>query len=121
MKRLTLKAVWLNCDFRFSEATIYDQLVKKKKLPGPPKAGECYLFVSRTGNQLVWILNVTSSNGREIVDSRRWRIRRGIWSHHLMENYANEVGLSLVGWKRFEEVFLEGKPKPKPAQKSPKK
>jgi hypothetical protein len=113
MEKYTLRAIKLDVDFRSSEISNYDFLVKKKHFPGPPAKRDVYLMVSKSGNQLIWVLNVGSvgKNGdqRDIVDTRRWRLRRGSWNPHLLENYANAVGLSLVGFKRFEEIYAESR------------
>jgi len=112
MKKLTLKAIKFDCDFRFSEASNYEQLLKDKHFPGPPKKNEVYLLVSKTQNQLVWIFNVAEvetgkGQSRPIVDTRRWRLLSGTWSPYMLENYANDVGFSLAGFKRFETEFLD--------------
>lgn len=112
MRKLTLKAIKFGCDFRFNESSNYEQLVQSKHFPGPPKKSEVYLLVSKTGNQLVWILNVGTAERpdgttKDVVDTRRWRLTSGIWSHHMLQNYANAVGFELVGFKRLEEEFLD--------------
>lgn len=113
MEKYTLKAIKFGVDFRSSEMANYDHLVKKKHFPGNPGRREVYLMVSRSGNQMVWVLNVGAfgKNGdqREVVDTRRWRLRRGTWSPHMLENYANAIGLSLVGFKRFEQSYAESR------------
>jgi hypothetical protein len=113
MDRYVLKAIKFDVDFRSSEVSNYDELVRRKHFPGPPGKREVYLMVSRSGNQLVWILNAgqVGKNGeaREVFDTRRWRLRRGSWSPHMLENYANSVGLSLVGFKRLETSYAESR------------
>jgi hypothetical protein len=115
MQRYNLKAIKFDVDFRSSEQSNYEYYRKKKHFPGPPGKHEVYLLVSKSGNQLIWILNVgeVGKNGsqREVFDSRRWRLRRGSWSPHMLENYANAVGLSLVGFKRFEDSYAESRAK----------
>ena len=110
MIRLTLKAIKMNADFRKASSTTYEELVKAKHFPGPPRKGECYLLVSKSGNQMVWILNVTNVTGKsftptKMYDTRRWRLKGGTWSHHMLENYANSVGITLVGRKRLEDAW----------------
>lgn len=112
MQKLRLKAIKFGCDFRFSEASNYEALVKAKHFDGPPGKNEVYLLVSKSGNQLVWIFNVGEVEGkggrmRPLVDTRRWRLLSGIWSHHMLQNYANAVGFELMGFKRIEEAFLD--------------
>ncbi len=116
MLRMKLKAIKLDADFRKSEMTNYDALRKSRRFPGELKKNEVYLMVSKSGNQLVWILNTAqvSVNGHsdavcEVVDSRRWRLRSGTWSPHMLENYANAVGISLSGFKRLEDAYSRRK------------
>lgn len=112
LERYRLKAIKFNCDFRSSELSNYQLLLKKKHFDGPPGKNEVYLMVSKSGNQLIWILNlaeVESASGvtRTVIDSRRWRLDGGSWSPQMLENYANAVGISLVGFKRLEDAYLE--------------
>lgn len=113
MEKYNLKAIKFDVDFRSSEMSNYDHLVKKKHFAGPPGKREVYLMVSKSGDQLLWILNVNTigrnGNGREVFDTRRWRLRRGSWAPYMLENYANAVGLSLVGFKRFEDSYAESR------------
>jgi len=46
---------------------------------------------------------------RRVVDSRRLRISGGAWSPLMLQNYANAVGLNLVGIKRFEQLYDESR------------
>lgn len=113
MDKYVLKAIKFDVDFRSSEATNYDELVKCKHFAGPPRKREVYLMVSKSGDQLVWVLNVggVGKNGdrRDVVDTRRWRLRRGSWSPHMLENYANSIGISLVGFKRLETSYADAR------------
>lgn len=59
-------------DFRKSELTNYQKI---SKAHGALGAGETYLMVSVSGNQLVWVLGYDSKRG--ILDTRRWRM----WKH----------------------------------------
>lgn len=114
--KIRLKAISFDADFRFSEFGIYDTFRKSKKFQGDLRAGEAYLFVSGTGNQLLWVLNIggITSKGanakgsfdRRVIDTRRMRIEgRTAWHPMMLQNYANSVGLEIVGFKRFEEVY----------------
>lgn len=110
MQKLRLKAIKFGCDFRYSEASNYEELVKKKHFPGPPGKGEVYLLVSRSENQLLWIFHVGELEGkqgrmRSLVDTRRWRLLDGTWNYRMLENYANDAGFSLSGFKRLEAEF----------------
>ncbi len=118
MQRIRLKAIKFDVDFRKSELTNYDSFRRSKLWPGELGTNEAFLFVSRGGNQLVWVLNVSSVEAthadkrgyldRRMIDSRRWRIEGGTsWNPMMLQNYANEVGLELIGFKRFETVYEE--------------
>ena len=111
--RLRLKAIVPNTDFRKSEATIINGFKRSRSYPGDLNSGEAFLFLSKTGNQLLWFFN----NGAEIegfmqrviqiIDSRKWRVTGGIWHPFMLANYAEEAGIELVGIRRFEEIYDE--------------
>lgn len=116
MIRLKLKAIAFDLDFRFSEATNHELFKKSKHYPGELATGEAFLFVSRTGKQLVWLLNTQEifSHGRHgkirkrtLTDSRRWRLSGGSWNPAMLANYATDVGIELLGLKRFEVQYGE--------------
>ena len=113
MTRIRLKAIIPSADFRKSEHTIFRDFAKSRKYPGPLKKGEGFLFLSKTGNQLLWFFkeptSITSFKDveRSIVDSRRWRVTGGTWHPFMLADYAVEAGIELVGIKRFEEIFDE--------------
>ena len=75
------------------------------------------LFVSKAGNQLLWVMNVDTVEtpfknkrgryGRRVIDTRRWRIEGGSWSPLMLQNYANDVGIDLVGFRRLEQQYLD--------------
>lgn len=110
MKNVKLKKIE-HADFRKSEATLFDDFIRRNKYLGSLKSDEVILFISYTENQLIWILNVTvTSSGRRIFDSRRWRIEgSGTWNPLMVANYASEVGLALAGLKRYEEYFTDSR------------
>lgn len=107
MQTVTLKKIEV-ADFRKSEATLYDDFAWRNRRLGGLKKNEVILFISLTGNQCIWIINVTHNpSGRRIVDSRRWRVEGGVWNPLMIANYAEQVGLRLKGIKKFEEYFTE--------------
>jgi hypothetical protein len=116
MQTIKLKAVKFDVDFRFNDLSNYDAFRKSRQFPGELHSNEAYLFISRSGNQLLWVLNVlqietTRPNrsgryDRRVIDTRRWRIEGGQWNPALLQNYANEVGLDLVGFRRYEESYF---------------
>lgn len=111
--RIRLKGIRFGMDFRKSELTNYDAFRKSKSFPGDLGKNEAYLFVSKGQNQLVWILNLieieTERKDRRMIDSRRWRLEGGTWNPLLLQNYANEAGIELIGIRRFEEIYEEQK------------
>lgn len=113
MERIRLKAVALDVDFRQSELTNYKDFVKRTGVELARK-GEAILLVSGSENQLVFVLSmsdITSTHGTEcsVLDTRRLRLTRSTWNPLMLQNYANERGLHLEGFRRFEEVIQERK------------
>lgn len=110
--RLRLKGV-IMCSFQRSEVTNLDLYRQEPHYPGDLKKGEAFLLVSKMGNQVVFIFrDPVFSFGvgfaaRRVTDSRRLRLDGGTWSPYMLQNYANEVGLHLVGLKRFETIHDE--------------
>ena len=86
MKRVHVKRIF-TANFTRSPRTMYDEVRADRKLwRGPLQEGETYVFVSQTGNQLVFVLGdheVTTRPGtrwattRRLLDWRGWRIWRG--------------------------------------------
>lgn len=117
MKKMRLKGIIFDCDFRKNEATNYKTYRRSRSFPGELKTNEVFLFVSKSGNQLIWLLNVddvevpranrSGSFERKIYDSRRWRIDGGVWNPDMLQNYAHAVGIDLVGFRRLEQTFAE--------------
>jgi len=104
MINLKLKAIKFDVDFRKNEWTNYQEFKKSKKFPGELANNEAILFVSKSRNQLIWVLNIFEDE-KIIVDSRRWRIFGGTWEPLMLQNYAESAGLHLVGLRRFEEIY----------------
>jgi len=113
MIRLRLKAIIPSADFRKSEATLHDAFLRSRSYPGDLRKGECFLFLSKSGNQLLWfftqVTRIEGYKGAEIkvYDSRRWRLTGGTWHPYMLANYAEKAGIDLVGIKRFEEIIDE--------------
>jgi hypothetical protein len=93
--------------------TNLDLFKQEGHYPGPLKAGETFLFISKTGNQVVFIFRdpEVDFNGvsRRVVDSRRLRLGSGTWNPYMLQNYANSVGIKLEGIKSFEQIHEERK------------
>jgi len=109
--RLRLKAV-VRCSFSRSEATNLVLFSKEGHYPGDLEEGEAFLFLSKGGDQVIFIFrSPIFFEGRKgdlkVIDSRRLRIPGGTWSPYMLQNYAEEIGLHLIGVKRFEQVHDE--------------
>lgn len=106
-------------DFRKSPRTLFDEIRQDRKLwRGSLGADEAYLFVSQTGNQLFFVLGdreIESQPGtrfatkRRLLDYRGWRIEGGSFNPHMIEDYANAVGLTL-GRKTFAQYWADRYP-----------
>lgn len=117
-----LKAVVL-CSFVKSELTNLREFQEHRSYPGDLKPGEVFLFLSRGGNQVIFILDdteVVNGHAYPTVDSRRWRMEGGTWDPMMMQEYAGKVKLHLKGIKSFKEGFeaMQARKKMRPAQRA---
>jgi len=110
--QLRLKGV-IQCSFQRSEATNLAMFRQEGHYPGNLKKGEAFLFIAKTGNQVLFVFRDPTiefdgeKTARRVIDSRRLRLDGGTWSPYMLQNYAESVGLHLVGIKRFEQVHDE--------------
>ncbi|MHA1665867.1 MAG: hypothetical protein ACTSW7_00655 [Candidatus Thorarchaeota archaeon] len=82
-------------DFRCSEVRNY---LEAEQMFRPIEPDEVFLFISYSGNQLVWVLNV--ANG--VIDTRRWRfLGNEKWDFTEIQSYALDVGINLVNFREF--------------------
>ena len=109
---LRLKGI-VTCSFGRSEATNLKLYRESGHYPGDLKEGEAFLFLSKGGNQIIFMfksieVEVEHGSGgpatRGVIDSRRLRLDGGTWHPYMLQNYANEAGIYLIGIKRFEQV-----------------
>jgi hypothetical protein len=113
VQKIRLKAIWFDVDFRYNELSIFNKYKKRKDFPGDLGKDEAYLFVSKSGNQLLWIINnltsIEQKNGlvRDIIDTRRWRMVKGTWHPWMLSEYAKAVGVELAGIRKFNDYFVE--------------
>lgn len=107
LRRLRLKGV-VQCSFARSEDTNLKLYRQTAHYPGDLQPGEAFLFLAQGGDQVVFVFSDIAVDfggvTREVIDSRKLRLRSGTWSPFMLQNYANMVGLELVGIKRFEQV-----------------
>jgi|APSaa5957512576_1039674.scaffolds.fasta_scaffold96763_2 hypothetical protein len=108
--RLRLKGV-ITCSFARSEATNLNLYRTTPSYPGDLKKGEAFLFLSKTGNQIIFVFHAVAleeEDGkiREVIDSRRLRLPHGAtWHPYMLQNYAEEVGIHLIGIKSFKDIY----------------
>lgn len=111
LRTVTLKFIARNADFRQNEQTLWDTAKQKHKLT--LGKNECALFISRSGNQAVFIVRTSEIQGKRnvysVTESRRWRLSGGTWSDDMLEDYANAVGLHLAGFETFEQKFTKAR------------
>jgi hypothetical protein len=108
---LRLKLV-AEVDFRKSEVTNWTELAKKGMIARHLGENEVVLLVNKKRTQIVFVSAAKAWPGRKhaisIVHSRRLRITSGgSWNPLMLNNYAEEVGISLIGLKRFEDYYEE--------------
>lgn len=111
-KALKLKLVYQG-SFSKNEVTLFEEAMKANKgIELGPSDG--VLLVSRSGKMLKFVrraqevgyMNASGQNGRKttVVFSETYRITGGgKWSPYMLANYAEELGLTLEGIKRFEQ------------------
>ena len=114
LRRVRIKQI-VTGDFRKSIRTLYDELKRTRSFQGDPRPGDVYIFVSTSGNQLVFItreMTITNWPGsryeskQQLLDYRCWRIESGTLNPLMLEDYANKVGLTL-GLKTLKEWYDE--------------
>lgn len=95
MEKLRLKGPVYMAPFNRSEDTIYNEFKKTEYWKGDPGAGEAYVFLSYSGNQLLWVLNAGElSDGTAALYTRRIRLsREASWER--LQEYANQIGYRL--------------------------
>lgn len=82
---------------------------------------DCVLFVSGSGKILRFVYGFTeqsvvnaaqryTGDQTQILESSVYRIvGAGRWNPLMLKNYADDCGLELVGLKRFEEHYKNGR------------
>jgi hypothetical protein len=102
----------VEANFCKSEATNFNALPKTRR--NNLGRGEAICFVSKSGNQLCFVHRQSTVGktvrglDKQVVYSTRLRLSRGTWDPTMLANYAGEVGLELVGLKRFEDYHARG-------------
>ncbi len=100
-------------DFRRSELTNFEELVKKNASLKALKKDDVVLFLSRGGDQVVFVHGFNNVEGEKgttsiFMESVKLRMIHGsTWNPLMIANYAKKVGIHLVGLKTFEEHYRE--------------
>lgn len=105
---LTLRLV-KEVDFRKSEATNFEEMKKKERLQ--IHGSDVVCFRSQSRNQVVFVWAPTTINLSEygkkgaaiVFRSQRLRLSHGTWDPLMLQNYAEALGIHLVGIKRLED------------------
>lgn len=110
MMSIRLKGIVQDVDFRYNELSIYEKFRKSKSFVADPRVGEAILFVSKNGNQLLWVLGydedvMVQKTSRRRIETLRLRVSGGYWNPLMLADYAENVGIQLEGLKKFEEVY----------------
>ena len=111
--RLRLKGIVV-CSFQRSEATNLDLYKKEGHFPGDLKKGEAYLVISKGLNQIIFVFPpvvLDEQDDRSALDSRRLRLDGGTWHPYMLQNYAESLGIHLVGIKSFEKILEDQRDK----------
>ena len=99
----------VTADFRKNEATNWQLLEDEGEIPRGLKADDVICMLSHTQTQIVFVRPPYEHaiNGKviKVTASQRLRIAGGSWNPLLLANYAEDVGLRLVGLPKFEEHY----------------
>ena len=112
--KANLRFIKWPADFRRNDVTLYNRV--PKAIRDTMKGNDAVCFVSSMGNQVLFVykrikvgivLNhrTGKTRARELGSSFRLRLNAGTFNPEMLQNYADEVGLELVGIKRFEERY----------------
>jgi len=102
-----------HCDFRCSEWTNLNRVLKKNKLELGKQ--DVVAMVSGNGKQIVFAYAHDSFRYEDyrgavkpagVVQSVKYRLTGGgTWSPDMLATYAESVGIDLIGLKRFEAYY----------------
>jgi hypothetical protein len=103
-QRLRLRHIVRFVDFRKSEMTNWEEFARKRgnkevvKRLGP---NDCVMFTSTGEDQLVFLSGFRqleeAAVEREILFSRRLRLRNGRWTPQMLVNYGRDAGIQIDG------------------------
>ena len=102
-----------HCDFRCSEWTNLNVVLKKNKMKLGPQ--DVVAMVSGNGKQIVFAYAHDQFKYEDyrgdtrpagVVQSLRYRLTgNGVWSPTMLATYAEAVGIDLIGLKKFEQYY----------------
>lgn len=111
----------LQADFRLNDQSLVIAALKAESVDLTTNDVVC--FFSGRGNQVLFVwkpqeISLEKFGARKgtatVYRSERLRLSNSTWSPDMIQNYANQVGITLDGIKRFEEIHdLERKDAPK--------
>lgn len=95
--------------FSQGEHTMYKKLCDTYPHLSVLSKNDVILVISLTGNQLVFIHGFTSVDGLNALHSERLRLpNHRPWNPTMLVNYAEQVGITLEGLRRFEDILRKG-------------
>ncbi len=94
-------------NFRNSEKTLFSEWSKNNTaLQG---ANDIVVFVAKTRTLMYFVHGHRVVRGTDTIHRVLWseklRLEGGTWNPLMLVNYAERVGIKLVGLKRFEEFY----------------
>lgn len=115
--RLRLCAIRYGCDFRQNEVTQWNELRKDprfKQVGQNLRPGDTVLLVSSRENQMIWLFPTAiakSISGKDvqIMDSRRTRLLSCSWHPGMLQEYARQAGIELVGMSQVQAAYSANK------------
>lgn len=96
----------VEADFRRSDFGLFS-LFQKENRPFVEALGknDIVVFVSKRGNQLLFIHGFGEIDSRPVLPSVKYRLLQGSWNPLMLRNYAEKAGMKIDGLKMFEDYF----------------
>lgn len=102
-------------NFRESEATHWNRFAtEERKLARDFRKGDAVCFVSLQRDQHYFVYgtrDIDNGHGEQcqVLVSHKGRIQggRGSWNGKMLANYAEQLGLRLLGRKKYEDALAE--------------
>ena len=95
-------------DFRRCDLSLFQLFYQNHMLLTQSlKKDDVVVFVSKKGNQLLFVHGFVHIDLRTALVSTRYRLTSGTWNPLMLANYAKAAGLKIQGLKLFEEHYKE--------------